>query len=120
MNNKKRSDELLLDEFWRMHEWAVSTRAILDRTPLDDVMVSVPREDLDSMVVRASLLTGAGAALIRAQFENVLIELRATLALVLDQVDYTQKACTPEEMVGAVLPREVLTRAHAVLEKTRS
>lgn len=115
----KRGHEQLLDEFWRMHEWAVSMRSILDRTPLDDAMVSVPREDLHSMVIRASLLTGVGASLIRTHFEDKLLELRATLALVLDQVDYMKQACTHDEMVGAVLPREVLERAHGVLEKTR-
>lgn len=40
---------------------------------------------------------------------------RDALLLVLDQVDYTRKACTPDEMVGAVLSREVIAIAHAAL-----
>ena len=33
------------------------------------------------------------------------------LRLILDQVDYTNGACRPNEMVGAVLPRELIVRA---------
>ena len=35
------------------------------------------------------------------------------LLTILDQVDYTAGACTPNEMVGAVLPREVIAQARA-------
>jgi hypothetical protein len=45
--------------------------------------------------------------------------LRIALQVVLDQIDYTQGACTPTEMVGACLPREVLEMAHEVLENTK-
>jgi hypothetical protein len=34
--------------------------------------------------------------------------LAAALAVLLDQVDYTNNACRPNEMVGAVLPIEVI------------
>lgn len=37
------------------------------------------------------------------------------LALVLDQVDYTAGACKLTEMVGAVLPREVILTCRLVL-----
>jgi hypothetical protein len=42
-------------------------------------------------------------------------ELRVALATVLDQVDYTQGACSPTEMVAAVLPQPVLEFARAAL-----
>jgi len=45
--------------------------------------------------------------------------LRRALQVVLDQVDYTRDACAITEMVGAVLPREVLDQAHKVLEETK-
>lgn len=39
------------------------------------------------------------------------------LRVLLDQVDYTKGACTPTEMVGAVLPREVITLCREALAK---
>jgi hypothetical protein len=39
------------------------------------------------------------------------------LRLLLDQVDYTKGACSVTEMVGAVLPKEVIERCHQTLEK---
>ena len=45
--------------------------------------------------------------------------LRAALQTVLDQVDYTAGACDCTEMVGAVLPKEVLEIAHQVLRETK-
>ena len=42
-------------------------------------------------------------------------DLRAALLVVLDQVDYTRDACAVTEMVGAVLPREVIDKARAAL-----
>ena len=45
--------------------------------------------------------------------------LHAMLLTVLDQVDYTRGACTPTEMVGAVLPREVIDLARKVLDETK-
>jgi hypothetical protein len=46
-------------------------------------------------------------------------KLRVALQLVLDQVDYTAKACTPTEMVGACLSTRVLDIAHQALEDTQ-
>lgn len=45
--------------------------------------------------------------------------LRNALLVVLDHVDYTASACTPTEMVGAVLPREVIALARKVLEGSK-
>lgn len=46
--------------------------------------------------------------------------LRATLALLLDHVDYTQAcACFPTEMVAAVLPVAVIQASYLALERTR-
>ncbi|MGH7166777.1 MAG: hypothetical protein ACREIS_14755 [Nitrospiraceae bacterium] len=41
------------------------------------------------------------------------------LAVLLDQLDYTSGACAPTEMVAAVLPREVIAQARAVLNEVR-
>jgi hypothetical protein len=38
------------------------------------------------------------------------------LQIVLDQVDYERGACRPTEMVGAVLPREVLAKAREIAQ----
>lgn len=46
-------------------------------------------------------------------------KLRVALQLVLDQVDYTAKACTPTEMIGACLDAKVLDIAHEALEFTK-
>lgn len=43
--------------------------------------------------------------------------LRAALLTALDHVDYTAGGCSTTEMVGAVLPTEVLQQARAVLAK---
>lgn len=42
-------------------------------------------------------------------------DLRSALLVVLDHVDYTNDACTPTEMVAAVLPREVISLARSAL-----
>lgn len=42
------------------------------------------------------------------------------LLTILDQVDYTEGACTPTEMVGACLPLEVIKLAReAIAEEKR-
>jgi len=46
-------------------------------------------------------------------------ELRAALLVLLDQVDYTAGACGLTEMVGAVLPRQVIEQCRLVLELTQ-
>lgn len=38
------------------------------------------------------------------------------LRLILDQVDYTKGNCGPNEMVAAVLPKQVLEICHRALE----
>lgn len=47
------------------------------------------------------------------------LRLRVALQVVLDQIDYTRGACTPTEMIGACMPKEVLEMAHDVLEATK-
>jgi hypothetical protein len=47
-------------------------------------------------------------------------DLRAALATVLDQVDYTQGACGLTESVGAVLPVEVIQQARRALDREPS
>ena len=44
-------------------------------------------------------------------------ELRKMLLVILDQVDYTNGACRPNEMVGAVLPKVVIEQARELLKK---
>ena len=50
-------------------------------------------------------------------------EVRNMLAVVIDQIDYIgdgqNRACTPTEMVGAVLPSELLLEAKKLLQETR-
>jgi hypothetical protein len=45
-------------------------------------------------------------------------ELRIALQLILDHVDYTNGACGLTEMVGAVLPKEIIERARIALKNT--
>jgi len=45
---------------------------------------------------------------------------REALLLLLDQVDYTKGACAVTEMVGAVLPREVIVKCHETLEASKN
>lgn len=40
---------------------------------------------------------------------------KEALQLVLDQVDYTSGACSVTEMVGAVLPKEVIAKAREAI-----
>lgn len=42
---------------------------------------------------------------------------REVIGVLLDQADYTQGACAPTEMVGAVLPKLVIIKARGYLEK---
>lgn len=44
----------------------------------------------------------------------------AALRTLLDQVDYTAGNCTPNEMVGAVLPREVIKLCRDALAAAKS
>lgn len=39
--------------------------------------------------------------------------------LLLDNVDYVLGNCAPTEMVGAVLPKEILIRVRRILDETR-
>jgi len=43
-------------------------------------------------------------------------ELRGIILMLLDQVDYTRGACEVTEMVGAVLPRQVIEMAREACE----
>jgi hypothetical protein len=46
-------------------------------------------------------------------------ELQWVLAILLDQIDYERGACKVTEMIGAVLPRELLSRSRETLERSR-
>lgn len=46
-------------------------------------------------------------------------KLRRALYLILDNVDYTAGACSPTEMIGAILPHEFIVLAHRALEETK-
>jgi len=43
------------------------------------------------------------------------VDTATALRVLLDQVDYTAKACRPNEMVGAVLSREVIAMCREAL-----
>lgn len=45
--------------------------------------------------------------------------LYSALSMVLDHVDYTAKACALTEMVGAVLPKDVIEIARTVLAECK-
>ncbi len=51
--------------------------------------------------------------------ETELLEVRTCLQLVLDAVDYTAGAGKPTEMVGALLPKEIIERSRKALAATR-
>lgn len=53
------------------------------------------------------------------QAEKELNNLEAALLTILDQVDYTSRACAVTEMVGAVLPMEVIVLAREALAKVK-
>jgi hypothetical protein len=61
--------------------------------------VYVPRKSYDQLEAEVASLTQDKA------------KLRAALALLLDNIDYEIGNCRPNEMVAAVLPREVLSIA---------
>lgn len=42
-------------------------------------------------------------------------DLYAALAVVIDQIDYTNQACRPNEMIGAVLDRHLIEKAKTAL-----
>lgn len=46
------------------------------------------------------------------------IELRTTIKLLLDQVDYVAGNCKPTEQVGAVLPKIIIEVARDALKPT--
>lgn len=41
---------------------------------------------------------------------------KEALQLLLDQVDFTKGACSPTNMVGAVLPKDVIERCHEAID----
>jgi hypothetical protein len=45
-------------------------------------------------------------------------KLRGELLVLLDHIDYERGACRPNEMIGAVLPVEVLRRCKNTLKET--
>ncbi len=44
--------------------------------------------------------------------------LRESLMLILDSVDYTEGACGVHEMIGAILPKEILLKAKEAKRKS--
>lgn len=63
------------------------------------------------MKANKRLITVAEVEAMRSEIGN----LRAAIGVLLDCVDYTGGACSATEMVGAVLPKEVIASA----KKTR-
>ncbi len=55
--------------------------------------------------------------LVKAKDEagDAIAELRAALGVVLDQVDFTSGACRMNEMVGALLTKDVIVKARLAL-----
>jgi hypothetical protein len=47
------------------------------------------------------------------------LTIREALLTVLNQVDYTVGACSPTEMVAAVLPTEIIALARAALKEPK-
>jgi hypothetical protein len=43
-------------------------------------------------------------------------DLRSALLLLLDQVDYNSGSCRPNEMVGAILPVEIIHKIRNILD----
>jgi hypothetical protein len=79
-------------------ESRVLANRILDRPNAD------PDDDLATL----------SRELLRA--DEKVVELRTVLALALDAVDYENGACRLNEMVGAVLPKEILARMRAAVK----
>lgn len=50
--------------------------------------------------------------------ESKISTLQTALYLILDCVDYTSGSCLPNEMVGAVLPKEIIESAKRALENS--
>lgn len=48
--------------------------------------------------------------------ENKELELREALEALLDQVDYVARNCSINDMVGSVLPREIISKCRRALE----
>lgn len=46
------------------------------------------------------------------------LDCKTALLTLLDQVDYTNGACSPTEMVGAVLPKEVIELCRGAIENS--
>jgi len=83
-----------------------------DELPLAGLMQAIRRYGVDSheaTLVFNRLVEEADA--LRARLEA----LEEALDTVLDAVDYTSGACRVNEMVGAVLPIELIARAKAAL-----
>jgi hypothetical protein len=51
--------------------------------------------------------------------QELIKEMEGTIGVILNSVDYTAEACRLNEMVGAVLPKELIEKAHAILTKVR-
>jgi Cdc6-like AAA superfamily ATPase len=49
-------------------------------------------------------------------YEKQINDLRKALIIILDQVDYTVGNCRVNEMVGAVLPKEIIQMARNILD----
>jgi hypothetical protein len=98
---------------------------------LPDVSVYMqgPNSILDAMVTRKEAgallglmlsaqasppIFGEHPAPVGAEEQKRRLTLREALRLLLDQVDYTNGACGPTELVGAVLPRDVIALCREV------
>ena len=56
---------------------------------------------------------------IRIRAETEAENLLATLETILDAIDYTSGACRVNEMVGAVLPKELIQKARMVIARAK-
>jgi len=52
-----------------------------------------------------------------SELRQQIVSIRSTILLVLDCADYTQGNCRANEMVGAVLPKEIIAKMRAVVDK---
>ncbi|WP_250477646.1 MULTISPECIES: hypothetical protein [unclassified Caballeronia] len=126
MNN---ADEQLRETMLEAYELSVTLRGLLDTTAPQSENILVARRDLERVAQITPLIAGFGlAAVPMARFKQLVDTVIkadshaciATLALLLDRIDYTQNACAPDEPIGKVLPVEHLVEARTTLHKRKA
>ena len=76
----------------------------------------ISREGLVDMLEESEELRETQAATIAMQVRRI-AELRNILDVILDQIDYTSGACRVNEMIGAVLEKQLIINARVILER---